>query len=107
MAGDDVVNIIEHGQALVITGSSSGLAEGTPLTVTINNVEYITAVQADGSWSVGIRRRRLAPGLRGRLILPYPGKVAPKNPVSITHPVMVDLTPAAIYHQHHRHGRRD
>ncbi|EFL6881486.1 Ig-like domain-containing protein [Escherichia coli] len=54
VAGDDVVNIIEHGQALVITGSSSGLAEGTPLTVTINNVEYITAVQADGSWSVGV-----------------------------------------------------
>ena len=39
VAGDDVVNIIEHGQALVVTGSSSGLAEGTPLTVTINNVE--------------------------------------------------------------------
>lgn len=54
VAGDDVVNIIEHGQALVVTGSSSGLAEGTPLTVTINNVEYTTAVQADGSWSVGV-----------------------------------------------------
>ncbi|WP_150324162.1 hypothetical protein, partial [Escherichia coli] len=54
VAGDDVVNIIEHGQALVITGSSSGLAESTPLTVTINHVEYITAVQADGSWSVGV-----------------------------------------------------
>ncbi|MCV5003304.1 hypothetical protein OFM39_26950, partial [Escherichia coli] len=28
VAGDDVVNSIEHGQALVITGSSSGLAAG-------------------------------------------------------------------------------
>ncbi|GHK34827.1 hypothetical protein ECZU06_19520 [Escherichia coli] len=78
VAGDDVVNIIEHGQALVITGSSSGLAEGTPLTVTINNVEYITAVQADGSWSVGVTAAQVSAGLRGRLILPYPGKVAPK-----------------------------
>uniref|UniRef100_UPI001F4AF28C hypothetical protein n=1 Tax=Escherichia coli TaxID=562 RepID=UPI001F4AF28C len=41
VAGDDVVNIIEHGPALVITGISSGLAEGAPLTVAINNVEYI------------------------------------------------------------------
>ncbi|GHL45308.1 hypothetical protein ECZU29_01580 [Escherichia coli] len=78
VAGDDVVNIIEHGQALVITGSSSGLAEGTPLTVTINNVEYITAVQADGSWSVGVTAAQVSARLRGRLILPYPGKVAPK-----------------------------
>ncbi len=42
-----------------------GAAEGTPLTVTINNVEYTTAVQpmAAGVWAS--RRRRLAPGLRG------------------------------------------
>ncbi len=32
VAGDDVVNIIEHSQALVITGSSSGLAAGAALT---------------------------------------------------------------------------
>ncbi|MCV5632334.1 hypothetical protein OFN23_29710, partial [Escherichia coli] len=36
VAGDDVVNIIEHGQALVITGSSSGLALGSNVTLTIN-----------------------------------------------------------------------
>ncbi|MCV4872503.1 hypothetical protein OFB47_32405, partial [Escherichia coli] len=40
VAGDDVVNSIEHGQALVITGSSSGLAAGAALTVVINNVTY-------------------------------------------------------------------
>ena len=85
VAGDDVVNIIEHGQALVVTGSSSGLAEGTPLTVTINNVEYTSAVQADGSWSVGVT-----------VSIAVSGESSAENPVSITHPVMVDLTPAAI-----------
>lgn len=74
VAGDDVVNIIEHGQALVVTGSSSGLAESTPLTVTINNVEYTTAVQADGSWSVGVTAAQVSARLRGRLILPFQGK---------------------------------
>ncbi|MCV4938856.1 Ig-like domain-containing protein, partial [Escherichia coli] len=50
VAGDDVVNIIEHGQALVITGSSSGLATGSNVTLTINGRTYVSAVLADGSW---------------------------------------------------------
>lgn len=54
VAGDDIVNSIEHGQALVITGGSSGLNAGVPLTITINGTAYSATVQADGSWSVGI-----------------------------------------------------
>lgn len=96
VAGDDVVNIIEHGQALVITGSSSGLAEGTPLTVTINNVEYTTAVQADGSWSVGVTAVQVSAWPAGTVNIAVSGESSAENPVSITHPVMVDLTPAAI-----------
>ncbi|HAX9850416.1 TPA: Ig-like domain-containing protein [Escherichia coli] len=96
VAGDDVVNIIEHGQALVVTGSSSGLAEGTPLTVTINNVEYTTAVQADGSWSVGITAAQVSAWPAGTVNIAVSGESSAENPVSITHPVTVDLTPAAI-----------
>ncbi|MCV4938448.1 Ig-like domain-containing protein, partial [Escherichia coli] len=54
VAGDDIINAIEHGQALVITGGSSGLNAGAALTVAINGVAYAATVQADGSWSVGI-----------------------------------------------------
>ncbi|WP_433960142.1 Ig-like domain-containing protein, partial [Escherichia coli] len=96
VAGDDVVNIIEHGQALVITGSSSGLAEGTPLTVTINNVEYTTAVQADGSWSVGVTAAQVSAWPAGAVNIAVSGESSAGNPISITHPVTVDLTPAAI-----------
>ncbi len=96
VAGDDVVNIIEHGQALVITGSSSGLAEGTLLTVTINNVEYITAVQADGSWSVGVTAAQVSAWPAGTVNIAVSGESSAGNSVSITHPVTVDLTPAAI-----------
>ena len=96
VAGDDVVNIIEHGQALVVTGSSSGLAEGTPLTVTINNVEYTTAVQADGSWSVGVTAAQVSAWPAGTINIAVSGESSAGNPISITHPVTVDLTPAAI-----------
>ncbi|EPB2923732.1 TPA: Ig-like domain-containing protein [Escherichia coli] len=96
VAGDDVVNIIEHGQALVVTGSSSGLAEGTPLTVTINDVEYTTAVQADGSWSVGITAAQVSAWPAGAVNIAVSGESSAGNPISITHPVTVDLTPAAI-----------
>ncbi|MEY9043147.1 BapA-related adhesin SiiEA [Escherichia coli] len=96
VAGDDVVNIIEHGQALVVTGSSSGLAEGTPLTVTINNVEYTTAVQADGSWSVGVTAAQVSTWPAGTVNIAVSGESSAGNSVSITHPVTVDLTPAAI-----------
>ncbi|MEJ9617610.1 Ig-like domain-containing protein [Escherichia coli] len=96
VAGDDVVNIIEHGQALVVTGSSLGLAEGTPLTVTINDVEYTTAVQADGSWSVGITAAQVSAWPAGAVNIAVSGESSAGNPISITHPVTVDLTTAAI-----------
>ncbi|MBW6098468.1 hypothetical protein HT118_19370 [Escherichia coli] len=47
-----------------------------------------------GAWAS--RRRRLAPGLRGTVNIAVSGESSAENPVSITHPVMVDLTPAAI-----------
>ncbi|EOM2529763.1 Ig-like domain-containing protein, partial [Escherichia coli] len=84
VAGDDVVNIIEHGQALVVTGSSSGLAESTPLTVTINNVEYTTAVQADGSWSVGVTAAQVSAWPAGTVNIAVSGESSAGNSVSIT-----------------------
>ena len=54
VAGDDVINSIEHNQALVITGSSTGLTAGTALTVVINNVTYAATVLADGTWNLGV-----------------------------------------------------
>ena len=36
VAGDDVINIIEHGQNLIVSGTSTDLAAGSTVTVTIN-----------------------------------------------------------------------
>ena len=49
-----MINSIECTQALVVTGSSTGLAAGAALTVVINSVTYGATVFADGSWSVGV-----------------------------------------------------
>ncbi|MDW4788874.1 hypothetical protein NQ370_26810, partial [Escherichia coli] len=54
VAGDDIVNSIEHGQALVISGSSAGGEAGDVITVTLNSKTYTTTLDASGNWSVGV-----------------------------------------------------
>ncbi|WP_249534300.1 Ig-like domain-containing protein [Escherichia coli] len=96
VAGDDIVNSIEHGQALVITGGSSGLNAGAVLTVTINSVAYSATVQADGSWSVGIPAANVSTWPAGPLTVEVDGQSSANNPVSVSHPFTVDLTAVAI-----------
>ncbi|HHB2151446.1 TPA: Ig-like domain-containing protein [Escherichia albertii] len=96
VAGDDIVNSIEHGQALVITGGSSGLNAGAALTVTINGVAYAATVQADGSWSVGIPAANVSAWPAGPLTVEVAGQSSAGNPVSVSHPFTVDLTAVAI-----------
>ncbi|ELE3373907.1 Ig-like domain-containing protein [Escherichia coli] len=96
VAGDDVVNIIEHGQALVITGSSSGLAAGSNVTLTINGQTYVAAVLADGTWSVGVPAVDVSAWPAGSVTIAASGSTSAGNPVSVTHPVMVDLSAVAV-----------
>ncbi|MFA8260029.1 Ig-like domain-containing protein [Escherichia coli] len=96
VAGDDIVNSIEDGQALVITGGSSGLNAGVPLTITINGTAYSATVQADGSWSVGIPAANVSAWPAGELIVEATGQSSAGNPVSVSHPFTVDLTAVAI-----------
>ncbi|WP_155483877.1 hypothetical protein, partial [Trabulsiella odontotermitis] len=54
VAGDDIVNTIEHSQNLIITGTSEGFTAGTTLTVSINGKTYQASVAADGTWSAAV-----------------------------------------------------
>ncbi|NAI60671.1 Ig-like domain-containing protein, partial [Escherichia coli] len=54
IAGDDIINATEHGQALVISGSSTGGEAGDVVSVTLNNKTYTTTLDASGNWSVGV-----------------------------------------------------
>ena len=62
ISGDDVINAIEQQQDLTVTGASTHLAAGTPIVVTINNVDYQAVVTASGGWSIGVPAADLQAG---------------------------------------------
>ena len=96
VAGDDVINSIEHGQNLIVTGSSDGLAAGTTLTVTVNGKTYAASVLADGTWSAAIPAPDVGALAAGTVTVTVAGQSAAGNPVSISHDVTVDLAAVAI-----------
>ncbi|MBF1962216.1 Ig-like domain-containing protein [Enterobacter hormaechei] len=96
VAGDDVINSIEHGQNLIITGSSDGLASGSALTVTVNGKTYAATVLADGTWTAAISAADVGALSAGTVTVTVDGQSAAGNPVSISHDVKVDLAAVAI-----------
>ena len=96
VAGDDVINSIEHGQNLIITGSSDGLAAGTTLTVTVNGKTYAASVLADGTWSAAVPAADVGALAAGTLTVTVAGQSAAGNPVTISHDVTVDLSAVAV-----------
>ncbi|HDT2076987.1 MULTISPECIES: Ig-like domain-containing protein [Enterobacter] len=96
VAGDDVINSIEHGQNLILTGSSDGLAAGTTLTVTVNGKTYAASVLADGSWIAAIPAADVGALAAGTVTVTVAGQSAAGNPVTISHDVTVDLAAVAI-----------
>ncbi|KLG25302.1 type 1 secretion target domain-containng protein [Enterobacter kobei] len=96
VAGDDVINSIEHNQNLIITGTSDGLTAGTALTVTVNNKTYPATVLADGTWSAAIPAADVGALAAGTVTVTVAGQSTAGNPVSISHDVNVDLAAVAI-----------
>ncbi len=96
VAGDDVINSIEHGQNLIVTGSSDGLTAGTTLTVTVNGKTYPATVLADGTWRAAIPAADVGDLAAGTVTVTVAGQSSAGNPVSISHDVTVDLATVAI-----------
>ncbi|MED5714572.1 Ig-like domain-containing protein, partial [Enterobacter hormaechei] len=96
VAGDDVINSIEHRQNLIITGSSDGLTAGTALTVTVNGKTYAATVLADGTWSAAIPSADVSALAAGTVTVNVEGQSSAGNPVTINHDVTVDLANVAI-----------
>ncbi|HDS9361677.1 TPA: Ig-like domain-containing protein, partial [Enterobacter chengduensis] len=96
VAGDDVINSIEHGQNLIITGSSDGLTAGTALTVTVNGKTYPATVLADGTWSAAVPSADVGAWAEGTVKITVSGDSAAGNPITISHDVTVDLATVAI-----------
>lgn len=96
ISGDDVINAIEQQQDLAVTGSSTHLAEGTQITVTINNVEYVTTVNASGSWQIGVPSADLQAWTAGGMTVSVSAEDARGNTVAAEHPIELDLNAVAV-----------
>ncbi|VFS49197.1 Uncharacterised protein [Budvicia aquatica] len=96
VAGDDIINAIELGQALVINGTSTDLAAGSTVNVTINGKGYSASVNADGSWIVGVPVNDVALFPAGTLVIKASGIDTASNIVNVVHNVSVDLATVAI-----------
>ncbi|MCV7761272.1 Ig-like domain-containing protein, partial [Pluralibacter gergoviae] len=96
IAGDDVINSLEHGQDLIVTGTSSGLKAGASVTVSINGKDYAATVLADGSWSAAISREDVGELAAGVVNVSASGTSEAGNPVHTDRPVTVNLADVAI-----------
>lgn len=52
ISGDNYLNAQERGDTVVVNGSTSGLPDGSIVTVVANGITTSTTVNADGSWSL-------------------------------------------------------
>ncbi|KFC04145.1 hypothetical protein GTGU_03271, partial [Trabulsiella guamensis ATCC 49490] len=96
VAGDDILNTTEHGQAQVISGSATNAAPGDSVTVTINGNSYTTVIDANGNWSVGVPAADVTALQDGTSTISVTVTTAAGNSGSATHNVDVDLNPVSV-----------
>uniref|UniRef100_UPI0013005ABC Ig-like domain-containing protein n=1 Tax=Rahnella sp. AN3-3W3 TaxID=1610578 RepID=UPI0013005ABC len=96
VAGDDVVNSIEIQQNQIVSGTSTDIAAGSSVTVTINGVDYQATVGANGAWSAAVPAADVANWPAGQLAISVTGSDASGNSVTISNNVTVDLSSVAI-----------
>lgn len=101
VALDDVINAQEHNQSLDITGTSTHLASGTVVTVTLNAKTYTGTVDGSGNWKITVPQADVQDMSDSSVGSPYyqvtaSAQDAAHNPASATHNVVVDTTGPAL-----------
>lgn len=101
IAGDDVINAIEHLQALTIGGSSQNLTAGRIVTVTLNGKTYTGLVDSTGKWSVNVPAADVQALSSGSGSQPYTvtanaTDIANNAATPVNHTVTVDLIGPAL-----------
>ena len=96
IAGDDVINAIEHLQALTIDGTSQNLTAGRIVTVTLNGKTYTGLVDSTGKWSVNVPAEDVQALSSGSGSQPYTvtanaTDIANNAATPVDHTVTVDL----------------
>ena len=93
VAGDDVINATEAAGEVAVSGTSTQLVSGTLVTVTFNQVDYTTTLDANGNWTVNIPSTafdNLASG-SSQTVTVTASDVA-GNPASATQQISLDTT---------------
>lgn len=96
VAQDDVINALERGQPLNISGSSTSLAAGTVITVLFNDKTYTGSVNSSGNWTITVPQADMQALEETTNGTPYPISAsavdAALNPASASSSVTVDLS---------------
>ncbi|WP_168195811.1 Ig-like domain-containing protein [Nissabacter sp. SGAir0207] len=82
VAGDNFINQAEATGDVIITGSSTNLEEGRPVTVTLNGLTYGGTVGVDGTWSVLVPQADIANLQDGAQTLTVTSSDASGNPAN-------------------------
>ncbi|GHL24256.1 hypothetical protein ECZU25_10690 [Escherichia coli] len=90
VAGDDVINATEHARAQIISGSATGAATGSAVTVTIGTNTFTTVLDASGNWSVGVPASVVSALANGTVTINASVTDAAGNSGSATHLVTVN-----------------
>lgn len=89
VAGDDYINALESRADVTVSGSTTNVAEGQTVTLTLNDVTYTAVVQADGSWSAVVPAANVGELADGAQTLTASVADTAGNPASTTHQVTV------------------
>jgi hypothetical protein len=105
VAIDDVINAVEHGAGLVISGTTAGAANGQVVTVSLNGKSYAGTVigasganLSGGTWSVAIDASDVAALTDGRANYSVAANVADiaGNVATDSHTISVDTIAPAV-----------
>ncbi|SUB72108.1 Uncharacterised protein [Pluralibacter gergoviae] len=96
VAGDDVINGIEHARDLIVTGSSDGLKAGSAVNVTINGKDYPATVLEDGTWRAAVPKADVGELAEGAVKVTVSGTNEAGNSMHVDRIVRVDLSEVAI-----------
>ncbi|KIS42073.1 Ig-like domain-containing protein [Kosakonia radicincitans] len=95
VSGDDFVNRSEAQGSLFITGTTTNVEPGQSVTVTLNGKNYLSGVNADGSWSVEVLPGDLADVPDGSQVVTVTVTDLAGNPASSSHSVTFAAQPAS------------
>ncbi|WP_241029959.1 MULTISPECIES: Ig-like domain-containing protein [Citrobacter] len=97
IAVDDILNINEHSTTQIITGKTTGVEEGTKVTVTLNGKEYFAWTDADGNWQTIVSADDIA-ALPQANDISISAKISDKagNSATAEKTLTVDLTPPEL-----------